>query len=538
MTFPTIPTAGAGRVLSVLSTDTSGGTVTSPNLSSLTKNAGDLLIAIVITYDGNSTDAEFSSWGGGFTEFEDEATTSTMAIGCAYKISTGSETGTFTVAVAGGAAASDAAFFLLSIPGAHASAAPEANGYATGTTSAADPTALTPSWGAADTLWIAVGGSGETGTGGSYTGIASAPTNYTDYADSGMSADAIGAVEGAVAFRQLNAASEDAGAFTTDVSNARSAALLVAVRPATVNPSGTGAISVPAATTSGTGEEVFTATGATSVPPGIVAGTGEEVFTATGAVAVPAATVAGSGNHEEPSGPTGTGAISVPTATVAGVGEEVFTATGAVSVPMGTVAGTGSEVFTGTGSISAPTGTVAGSGTEILTATGAIDVQSGTVVGAGTHTENPTGTGAIAIPVPVVNGTGSLILAATGVVLVPTATVVGVGDHGFNMVGTGALQAPTATVAGDGLEVLTATGAVSAPTATVAGDGLHSQALAGTGGVSVPAATVSGVGSVTVVGGQPSTIVDERLIGSATIEDELVLVGSIVDTPTIRGRIE
>ena len=228
--FPTIPTVAAGRVLSVLATNPAG-THTSPDLSSLTKNSGDLLIAIVITYDGNSTNAEFSSWGGSFTEFGDFATTTTMGIGMAYKFSTGSETGTFTVTSAD-TSANDSAFFLLSIAGAHASTPPEAGSYVTGTSAAADPGSFNPSgWDAENTLWIAVCGSGETGTGGSYTGVASAPANYGNYADTGISADVVGGVEGAVAFRQLNAASEDVGTFSVDVSNARNAAAVIAVRP-------------------------------------------------------------------------------------------------------------------------------------------------------------------------------------------------------------------------------------------------------------------------------------------------------------------
>jgi hypothetical protein len=229
--FPTIPTVAGGRVLSVLATNPAG-THTSPNLSSLTKNAGDLLIAICIIYDGNSTNAEFSSWGGGFTEFADQAGTATMGIGCAYKFSTGSETGTFTVTSAD-TSANDSAFFLLSIAGAHASTPPEAGTIATGTGAAANPGSFDPSgWDVEDTLWIAVAGSGEDTTTGSYTGVASAPANYTDYADSGISADVVGGVEGAVAFRQLAAASEDVGTFSVDVTNARNAALLIAVRPA------------------------------------------------------------------------------------------------------------------------------------------------------------------------------------------------------------------------------------------------------------------------------------------------------------------
>lgn len=231
MTFPTIPTVAAGRVLSTLATSPAG-THTSPNLSSLTKNSGDLLVAIVIIYDGNSTNAEFSSWGGGFTEVKDQATTTTMAIGVAYKVSNGSETGTFTVTSAD-ASTNDSCFFLISIPGAHTTLpAPEATSIANGTSAAADPASLSPSWGAADTLWIAVAGSGETATAGSFTGIASAPTNYTDYVDSGISADVVGGVEGALAFRQLNAASENVGPFSVDTSNARNSALLIAIRPA------------------------------------------------------------------------------------------------------------------------------------------------------------------------------------------------------------------------------------------------------------------------------------------------------------------
>jgi hypothetical protein len=230
MAFPTIPTVGAGRVLWQLATNPAG-THTSPNLSSLTKNAGDLLIAICIIYDGNSTNAEFSAWGGGFAEFGDFAGTATMGIGLAYKWSTGSETGTFTVTSAD-TSANDSAFALLSIPGAHASTPPEAGGFATGTSTAANAGSFGPSWGAEDNLFIVVGGSGENSTSGTYTGIASAPANYGDYAQSGISADAVGGVEGAVAFRQLNAASDNPANFSCDTSNARSSACVAVVRPA------------------------------------------------------------------------------------------------------------------------------------------------------------------------------------------------------------------------------------------------------------------------------------------------------------------
>ena len=91
MTFPTIPTVAAGRVLTTNQADTTA-TRTFPNLSSLTKNSGDLLIAIIVAYQSSTTNAQFSGWTSGWTEFHDSGTSTTLAIGCAYKISTGSET--------------------------------------------------------------------------------------------------------------------------------------------------------------------------------------------------------------------------------------------------------------------------------------------------------------------------------------------------------------------------------------------------------------------------------------------------------------
>lgn len=253
MAFPTIPTVAAGRVLTGVQTGTSG-TRTFPSLTGLTKNSGDLLIAICFCYQSSVTPA-FSAWGAGFTEFVDSGSGTTMAIGAAYKWSDGTETGTFTVTQAATITGA-ASFILLSIPGAHASTVPEGGSRADGTSAAADPAAFDPAgWGAEDNLFISVGGSGETSTTGSFTGIASAPTNYTDYADTGISSDVVGGVEGAVAFRQLNGASENVGVFSVDVSNARNAALVIAVRPAAApvtfdqQVAGTGAVTLDLAVT-------------------------------------------------------------------------------------------------------------------------------------------------------------------------------------------------------------------------------------------------------------------------------------------------
>jgi hypothetical protein len=237
VSFPTIPTVAAGRVLTAVEADATGAR-TFPSLTGLTKLENDLLMAIIVCYQssagaGAPGGTVFSAWGASFIEFCDQMTTnsSTMAIGAAYKWSTGAETGTFDVTQSA-TVTGHAAMILLAINGAHISTPPEVGTIANGTAAAADPGSLNPTnWDIEDTLWIAVGASGETATTGSYTGIASAPTNYTNYADTGISADVVGGVEGAVGFRQLAAASEDPGAFSVDVSNARNSALLIAVRP-------------------------------------------------------------------------------------------------------------------------------------------------------------------------------------------------------------------------------------------------------------------------------------------------------------------
>jgi hypothetical protein len=235
MAFPTVPTVAAGRVLSNNQADTTA-TRTFPSLTGLTKNSGDLLIAIVVAYQSSATaNAVWSGWTAGWTEFLDQSTTTGMAIGAAYKWSTGSETGTISVTQAA-TITGHASMMLLSIPGAHATTPPEGGAIANGTTAAADPAAFDPAgWAAEDTLWIAVGASGETSGTGSWTGVTAAPTNYTDFASSATAdTSTVGQSMAAVAFRQLNAASENVGVFTVDLSNARNSALLIAVRPAPV----------------------------------------------------------------------------------------------------------------------------------------------------------------------------------------------------------------------------------------------------------------------------------------------------------------
>jgi hypothetical protein len=233
MAFPTIPTIGNGRLLSQNQNNTTAAR-TFPSLSSLTKNSGDLLIAVAVAYERSAASATFGSWGGGFTELADiDGGATTMAVGIATKTSTGSETGTFTVTQAA-TVTGHCALFLMSIPGWLALSPAEVTALAVGTAAAANPGALDPSgWGTTDTLWIAVAGNGETNTGGSWTGLGTPtpPTNYGSENSPGIGTDAVGGIHAAVAFRQNATGSEDVGTWGgQDVSNARNCALLIAVR--------------------------------------------------------------------------------------------------------------------------------------------------------------------------------------------------------------------------------------------------------------------------------------------------------------------
>ncbi len=236
MAFPTIPTAG--RVVTAAQAD-----ATNPrgiSITGLTKNAGDLLIAVFVGYQSGGTNgACWSGWPAGWTEFLDSGNT-VMTIGAAYKWSDGTETGQITATQA--SPTGHCAMILLSIPGAHPTTPPAANDAVSNTAAAAQSPVVNPAgWDVEDTLWIMVGGSGETATTGSFAGTGTTPpTNYGSLIASAISADVVGGVNAAVAFRQLAAASEggtNAHIFgATDVSNARNIISLIAVRPAPAGP--------------------------------------------------------------------------------------------------------------------------------------------------------------------------------------------------------------------------------------------------------------------------------------------------------------
>jgi hypothetical protein len=214
-------------------------------------------------------------------------------------------------------------------------------------------------------------------------------------------------------YRIANSGTSSAAAVFTGTNSVADVGAAMVIRLREEDPpavTGTGAVSLPATTTSGTGSEIFTATGASTLASATVEGTGAEVFTATGAASLATLTVAGTGDHTENEvNPDGTGAVSLAATTVEGAGELGLTGTGAAALAALTVSGAGALVLTGTGAVSLSATTVAGDGVHLepVTGTGAVVLSAQTVAGEGLHIENATGTGAIALPALVVSGTAT-----------------------------------------------------------------------------------------------------------------------------------
>ena len=220
MAFPSVVAVNGGNA----TVDATSVTINLPDGS----DVANRLILLFFTSDGSG---ESFTWPTGFTEILVEGGTG-FTNGVAYQFTTGSEgyasTGATTTLTITSVEQSAHTTYLLS--GVDTATAPEAATATTGTSTAPDSGSLNPAgWGTEDTLWF---------TFASANGLSSTtprfsvyPTNYTN-GRSDISAGGNGVVQG-VARRELNAASEDPGAFTIDTS-AGWRASTIGVRPGAV----------------------------------------------------------------------------------------------------------------------------------------------------------------------------------------------------------------------------------------------------------------------------------------------------------------
>jgi len=229
--FPTV----VGTQLSYTSSGLTGHIITLPaNVA-----AGDLIIAF-LAVDGTYT----TSWPSPWVEIVDTQNSTEFSI--AYLIASGGETS--VTATTSGAERSHQAAIRISAATWHGTTAPEV-ATATGTSANPNSPSVTPSWGAADTLFITSFGIDAPEVAFPVTVW---PTNYTgNNIESGVTPTS--AAGCALATRELNATSDDPGAFTITGSDTWVSAT-IAVRPAAA---AIGGIAVDTVTTgTGTGSSI------------------------------------------------------------------------------------------------------------------------------------------------------------------------------------------------------------------------------------------------------------------------------------------
>jgi hypothetical protein len=170
--------------------------------------AGDLLI-IFFGYNNTADDVTTPS---GWTQFFNDV--NGIRFYGFYKVADGGEGATVTISSSTSGASRHASYRITGYQ-----SVPEAT-TSTGASATPDPPNLTPSWGAADTLWLA-----STHCANSTTDLA-APTNYGSIVQSAIQNSA----QVGVAQRNLNAASDNPGTFT-GATNSLWVAATVGVRP-------------------------------------------------------------------------------------------------------------------------------------------------------------------------------------------------------------------------------------------------------------------------------------------------------------------
>ncbi len=178
--------------------------------------AGDLVLEFHFK-DDNST----YTYPAGWVEIKElHPHADNVSMGVAYRIAAGALT---TVTVTTGADESfEAIACRIPAAGWHGTTPPEISTGASGSNTTPDPDTVTPSWGSADNLFIAVEGSDPNAAVSAY------PTNYSLYQT--PTTNVALTPSGAVAARALAATSDNPGTFTISASDEWVAATVV-VRP-------------------------------------------------------------------------------------------------------------------------------------------------------------------------------------------------------------------------------------------------------------------------------------------------------------------
>ncbi|KKL61161.1 hypothetical protein LCGC14_2198090, partial [marine sediment metagenome] len=142
----------------------------------------------------------------GWTMLTDDTPGGIMNFTAYYRIADGSEGSTITVVTSNAEMTAHTSYRITDYLG-----IPEIGATVTSISAIPDPPNLTPSWGAKDTLWLAI-----TGYDIGQTAISAYPASYTDGRND--RSDSVNGVGVGIARRELNAASENPGTFTLSTS--------------------------------------------------------------------------------------------------------------------------------------------------------------------------------------------------------------------------------------------------------------------------------------------------------------------------------
>jgi hypothetical protein len=366
MSFPTVVAVNGGNA----TVDATSVTINLPDGS----DVANRLILLFFTSDGGG---ESFTWPTGFTEILAEGRTD-FTNGVAYQFTTGSEgyasTGATTTLTITSVEQSAHTTYLLS--GVDTATPPEAATATTGTSTAPNSGSLNPAgWGTEDTLWFTfASANGLSSTTPRFSGY---PTNYTN-GRSDISAGGNGVVQG-VARRELNAASEDPGAFTIDTS-AGWRASTIGVRPSS-SIVGAASLTLDSSTVSAAG--ALSIAGAASVSTSAtVSSAGALSIVGSSSMTMAGATISATGSLSS-NEIIGAATLTLESVSVSSAGSLLIKGASSTTVSGFTVSSSGALPIVGTSNITTANATVSSSGTLAIVGSSSVTTAGATVGSSG-----------------------------------------------------------------------------------------------------------------------------------------------------------
>lgn len=234
---------------------------------------------------------------------------------------------------------------------------------------------------------------------------------------------------------------------------------------------------------------VTSGSGALTVPWMSFSGSGTQKISGSGSLTVPWISVLGNGIQRL----SGSGALNTPFLALSGAGEQTIVGTSELTLPWMVVEGVGAVGgFIGSGNLTTPWMSVSGSGAQKYIGTSELTLPWITLAGSGL--QHPRGSGDLTLPFLSVSGSGLQKYIGTMSLITPFLVFSGQGAQKYS--GSGALTLPWLDLEGSGLQRFSGSAALTIPFLLVEGSG--AQALTGIGILTLPFLVLTASGSITV----------------------------------------